>query len=243
MTQKAIKNSDFSARIDHTLLKPVLTAAEIDVLCQEATAYQFKTVCVPPVWVGYCAGKLFGSGVGTITVVGFPLGYSTPTVKAAEAREAIKMGASEIDMVINLSALKSGDWAMVELDIRLVADACEQGAQAAGVPKIPLKVIIETAYLTDEEKVRAAQTAERAGATFVKTSTGFATPGDGKPTGATVADIKLLRANLKPETLIKASGGIRDLKMARELIDAGADRLGTSAGVAILKGLKNESGY
>ncbi|MBS1958828.1 MAG: deoxyribose-phosphate aldolase [Bdellovibrionales bacterium] len=242
MTQNATKNADFSARIDHTLLKPTATTAEIDVLCQEAIDHRFKTVCVPPVWVGYCASKLFGSGVGTITVVGFPLGYSTPTVKAAEAREAIKMGASEIDMVINLSALKSGDWAMVELDIRLVAEACAQGAQAANVPAIPLKVIIETAYLTNEEKVRAAQVAESAGATFVKTSTGFATPGDGKPIGATVADIKLLRASLKPETKIKASGGIRDLKMAQELIDAGADRLGTSSGVAILKGIAT-TGY
>lgn len=232
MTQNIINTADLAAKIDHTLLKPTLTAAEIATLCQEAITHRFKTVCVPPTWVKGCVKILEGSGVGTITVVGFPLGYSTTQSKCEEAREAITQGASEIDMVANLSWIKSGRMTDVETDIKQVAIACGP---------VPLKVIIETAYLNDAEKVAVAQVAERAGAAFVKTSTGFAT-GNG-PTGATLADIKLLRKSLKPATKIKASGGIRDLAMARELIEAGADRLGTSSGVAILKGLSAAGSY
>lgn len=232
MTQTSTKPADLAAKIDHTLLKPTLTVAEIATLCQEAMTHKFKTVCIPPSWVKGCVKILEGSGVGTITVVGFPLGYSTTESKCFEAKTAISHGASEIDMVANVSWIKSGRMGDVENDIREVVAACGS---------VPVKVIIETAYLTDLEKVAAAQAAERAGAQFVKTSTGFAT-GNG-PVGATLADIQLLRKNLKPSTLIKASGGIRDIAMARKMIEAGANRLGTSASVSILNGFINESGY
>ena len=167
-----------------------------------------------------------------ITVIGFPIGYSTTETKAFETRQAIQNGATEIDMVLNISFLKEGRTDAVKKDIEGVVQACNG---------IPLKVIIETAYLTDAEKVTAAKLAEAAGATFVKTSTGFAT-GVTNP-GATLEDLRLLRQNLKPTTLIKASGGIRDLALAIEMIRAGADRLGTSSGVGILKGLQNNGGY
>lgn len=226
-----MNSAEIAAKIDHTLLKPTLTRAEITTLCQEAAAHHFKTVCVPPSWVRDCVALLKGTGVGTITVVGFPLGYQTTQTKCEEAKHAIAAGAAEIDMVINLSWVKSGMLEEAENDIHSVVQACG---------RTPVKVILETAYLTDDEKVAMAHAAERAGAKFVKTSTGFAH--DVAVSGATLADIHLLRKNLKPNTLIKASGGIRDHAMARQLIEAGADRLGTSSGVSIIKGLSAE-GY
>ncbi len=218
--------------IDHTLLKPTLTRQELEKLCAEAAQYRFKTICIPPTWVNAGVKLLAGTGVETITVVGFPLGYSTPESKALEATQAIQDGASEIDMVINVSYLKNGLWAEVEADIARIAKACGP---------LPLKVILETAYLTEAEKTKAALIAERAGAAFIKTSTGFAS---GVPvTGATLEDVRLFRKILKPSTQIKASGGIRDLKTAQTMIDAGANRLGTSSGVAILEGLTSEGAY
>ena len=232
MTQTVIKPIDLAQKIDHTLLKPTLSVDELKKLCEEAAHYKFKTVCIPPTWVKKCVELLKGSGVGTITVVGFPLGYSQSRSKALESELAIEEGASEIDMVLNLSFLKNGLISEMEADVATVVKACG---------KIPLKVIIETAYLTTTEKIMAAKAAENAGATFVKTSTGFAT---GVPiTGATLADIELLRKNLKPGTKIKASGGVRDLTTAIEMILAGADRLGTSSGVQILNGIKTDGDY
>lgn len=218
--------------IDHTLLKPTLQHQELMNSCHEAARYGFKTVCIPPTWVKEGVEFLKGSGVGTITVVGFPLGYSTGASKALEARQAIDAGASEIDMVINVSYLKNGRLEEAEADVAEVVRACGS---------IPVKVILETAYLTAAEKTAGALLSERAGAAFVKTSTGFAT---GVPvTGASLEDIRLFRRILKPSTRIKASGGIRDLETARAMLDAGADRLGTSSGVAILNGLATEGGY
>ncbi len=232
MTRNIKKTAELGQKIDHTLLKPTLLVNELETLCREAAQYSFKTVCIPPTWVETCVQLLKGTSVGTITVVGFPLGYSDARSKALESRIAIEQGASEIDMVVNVSFLKNKLDSKVEEDISTVVQACG---------KTPLKVIIETAYLTDEEKVRVAKIAERAGATFVKTSTGFAT---GVPTtGATLADIQLLRQTLKPETQIKASGGIRDLATAMALVNAGASRLGTSSGVQILNGLQTSGEY
>jgi deoxyribose-phosphate aldolase len=232
MTDHPLSTSELAQRIDHTLLKPTLTDSDLEALCREAVEYRFKTVCVPPASVRTSVALLQGTSVATITVVGFPLGYSTSLSKAAEAEEAISEGAREIDMVINLSYLKSGRWSDVEKDIARVVKACGP---------VPLKVIIETAYLTEKEKLEAALSSERAGAAFVKTSTGFAS--GVAHAGATVEDVQLLRRVLKPSTRIKASGGIRDLPGARALIAAGADRLGTSSGVALIRGLRSEEGY
>ncbi len=232
MTQSVSRHLEIARKIDHTLLKPTLTRTELEALCREAAEWNFATVCIPPCWVRDAARLLAGTEVKTITVVGFPLGYSHPAAKAFEAHRAIDEGASEIDLVVNLSRIKSAEWKEVESDIAETVRAC------AGVP---VKVIIETAYLTQEEKSAAALASERAGAAFVKTSTGFAT---GVPvTGATVEDIRLLRNILRPTTKIKASGGIRDLAGAIALIEAGADRLGTSSGVTILKGLSASGAY
>jgi deoxyribose-phosphate aldolase len=232
MTDQPLSSSALAQRIDHTLLKPTLTCSELETLCREAIQYQFKTVCIPPSWVPEAVHLLSNSPIGTITVVGFPLGYSTGASKAAEAREAVSRGAREIDMVLNVSYLKSARWTDAEADVAEVVNAC--GA-------VPVKAIIETAYLTEDEKRKAALLSERAGAAFVKTSTGFAT---GVPvTGATLEDIRLLRSVLKPTTRIKASGGIRDLEGAKALIAAGADRLGTSSGVALVLGMKTGGGY
>jgi deoxyribose-phosphate aldolase len=232
MTDHPLSSAALAQKIDHTLLKPTLTRSELETLCKEAAEFRFKTVCIPPSWIQTAVALLKDSPVGTITVVGFPLGYSTTASKAAEAREAIAQGACEIDMVLNISYLKSGLLAEAEADVAEVTRACGS---------VPVKVIIETAYLTEAEKKIAAILSERAGAAFVKTSTGFAT---GAPvTGATLEDIRLLRSVLKPSTRIKASGGIRDLEGAKALLGAGADRLGTSSGVALLRGLTSGSGY
>jgi deoxyribose-phosphate aldolase len=232
MTHTHISNADLAKTIDHTLLKPILTLAELQVLCSEAALHHFKSVCVPPTWVKECVSFLAGSTTDVITVVGFPLGYSHSRAKALEAEIAIEHGAKEIDMVLNISFLKNARLQEMGVDVREVKAACSG---------LPLKVILETAYLTDAEKVEAAKICERAGADFIKTSTGFAT---GVPvTGATLADIELLRKNLRPTTKIKASGGIRDLATAIALLNAGADRLGTSSGVQILKGLTASGSY
>ncbi|HTV03411.1 MAG TPA: deoxyribose-phosphate aldolase [Luteitalea sp.] len=208
--------------IDHTLLKPDATQAEIETLCREAREYSFATVCLNPTWVPLAARLLRGSPVGVCTVVGFPLGATTADVKQYETRRVIFDGATEVDMVINVGALKSGDVRTVQLDIDAVADAC----RAAGVVS---KVIIETALLTDEEKVIACTLAKAAGATFVKTSTGFAKH------GATPADVALMRRVVGAEMGVKAAGGVRDLSGAQEMVKAGATRIGASAGVRIVQ--------
>ncbi len=205
--------------VDHTLLKPNATQEEVGKLCEEAKAYCFASVCVNPSYVALSAKLLAGSGVKVCTVVGFPLGSTTPTVKAIEARDAIANGADEIDMVINVGALKSGNDAVVFDDIRAVREATRGKL---------LKVILETSLLSQEEKVRACAMSKKAGADFVKTSTGF---GGG---GATVEDIALMRQAVGPLMGVKASGGIRDAKAAEAMIKAGATRLGTSASVAIV---------
>ncbi|MDX6768059.1 MAG: deoxyribose-phosphate aldolase [Elusimicrobiota bacterium] len=223
------KGSDTARYVDHTLLKPNATQAEIATLCEEARNYCFASVCVNPSYVALAAQYLRGSGVKVCTVVGFPLGSTTPTVKSIEARDAIANGADEIDMVINIGALKSGNDALVYDDIKAVREATRGKV---------LKVILETSLLSNEEKVRACAASKKAGADFVKTSTGF---GGG---GATVEDIKLMRETVGPLMGVKASGGIRDAKAAHDMIAAGATRLGTSASVAIVTDAKSEGkGY
>jgi deoxyribose-phosphate aldolase len=220
--QAAVGSGEVARYIDHTLLKPEATRAEIEKLCQEARAYTFASVCVNPTWVKECAYALYGSPVKVCTVVGFPLGATLADVKAYEARRAIFDGATEIDMVINIGALKSRDDETVARDIRLVVEAAHEACAL-------IKTIIETALLTDEEKVRACLLAKEAGADFVKTSTGFSKG------GATVADIALMRQVVGPELGVKAAGGVKDLAAAREMIAAGATRIGASAGVKIVQ--------
>ncbi len=214
--------------IDHTLLKADASAADIETLCAEAAQHKFATVCVNPAWVSLAARRLRGSGVGVCSVVGFPLGATTPDVKAYETRRAITDGATEIDMVINVGALKSGDLRQVELDIEGVASAC----RACGVTS---KVIIEAALLTDEEKVTACTLAKAAGADFVKTSTGFG------PGGATVNDVALMRRVVGDEMGVKAAGGVRDLEQVQAMVAAGASRVGASAGVKIVRESSGQS--
>ena len=208
--------------IDHTLLKPDATRADIQKLCREAAEFGFATVCVNPVWVAECARVLRGSGVGVCSVVGFPLGATTADVKGYETRRAIFDGASEIDMVINVGALKSGDLRTVERDIAAVVEPCRQ----CGVGS---KVIIEAALLTDEEKVAASTLSKAAGADFVKTSTGFG------PGGATAADVALMRRVVGADMGVKAAGGVRDLQGLQAMVAAGATRVGASAGVRIVR--------
>ncbi len=211
---------DWASLIDHTLLKPEATDEDIKKLCEEAARYRFASVCVNPTWVRAAACNLHGSGVPVCTVIGFPLGATLSDVKAYEARRAIMDGAREVDMVINVGALKSGDDCLVEHDIKSVVEAAhEYGATT--------KVIIETALLTDDEKVRACQAAKRAGADFVKTSTGFSKG------GATVADVELMRQTVGSGLGVKASGGVKNLDDARKMVEAGATRIGASVGVKI----------
>jgi deoxyribose-phosphate aldolase len=207
--------------IDHSLLKPEVTGQEIRRVCEEGKKYGFATVCINPVWVSLCVDLLKGSPVGICTVSGFPLGASRPETKAKEAEIAVHEGADEIDMVANIGALKSGDFELVEEDIRAVRNA-------VGNEKI-LKVIIETAVLTDEEKIKATEIVMDCGADFVKTSTGFGY------SGATVEDVELLKKIVGDRIRIKASGGIRDYATALGLIQAGASRIGTSSGVEIVE--------
>ena len=214
--------------IDHTLLKPDATQAEIETLCREAREYAFATVCVNPFWVTSCARLLRGSGVGVCTVVGFPLGATTADVKQYETRRAVFDAATEVDMVINVGALKSGDVRTVQLDIEAVTDVC----RSAGVVS---KVIIETALLTEEEMVTACRLGKAAGADFVKTSTGFARG------GATPADVALMRRVVGAGMGVKAAGGVRDLSGAQEMVKAGATRIGASAGVRIVQESKGSA--
>lgn len=208
--------------IDHTLLKPEATPAQIEQLCAEAREYGFIAVCVNPCYVRLAVQQLRGSPVRVASVVGFPLGASLPQVKAYEAEQAILDGATEIDMVINIGALKAGDDRLVQEDIAAVVKAAHRSGAIC-------KVIIETAYLTDAEKERACRLAQAAGADFVKTSTGFG------PGGATVEDVALMRRVIGPQMGLKAAGGIRTLAQAKAMIAAGATRLGTSAGVRIME--------
>lgn len=218
--QAGAGSGDVARFIDHTLLKPEATRGEIETLCTEAREFGFASVCVNPTWVKDCAFQLYGSPVKVCTVVGFPLGATPWDVKAYETRRAIFDGATEIDMVINIGALKSGDDECVKRDIRAVVEAAHEGCAI-------VKTIIETALLTDEEKVRACVLAKAAGADFVKTSTGFSKG------GATVADIELMRRAVGSQVGVKAAGGVRDLASAKEMLAAGATRLGASAGVRI----------
>ncbi len=217
-----LRASAVAALIDHTLLRPDATAADIDVLCREAAELRFAAVCVNPTWVARCAERLRGTPVAVCSVVGFPLGATTPEAKAFEARRAVCDGAREIDTVINIGALKSGDLPLVERDIEAVARICREGAVLS-------KVIIEASLLTDEEKVTACTLAKAAGADFVKTSTGFG------PGGATVHDVALMRRVVGPGLGVKAAGGVRDLAALQSMVAAGASRIGTSAGVAIVR--------
>jgi deoxyribose-phosphate aldolase len=208
-------------RIDHTILKPESTLKQVLAVCAEAREHEFASVCVHSHWLPEVVRALKGSRTLPIAVVGFPHGSMLPEAKAAETRMAVKAGAREIDMVVNLGRLKSRDWKMVFEDIRGVV-------KAAG--KFPVKVILETGLLTDDEKVATGVLCELAGAAFVKTSTGFATG------GATVEDIRMLRRILNSKVRLKASGGIRTREFAEALVDAGADRLGASSSVAIVEG-------
>ena len=209
--------NNLASYIDHTLLKPTATKADILKICEEAKQYHFASVCVNPCWVKLCAEVLKGSGVKVCTVIGFPLGANTSEIKAAEASLAIKEGASEVDMVINIGALKEGNTDYVYQDILAVRKASEGKT---------LKVIIETSYLTDEEKKIVCKLCAKAGADFVKTSTGFSSA------GATAEDVKLMKeaSGIK----VKASGGVRTKEDALKMIEAGASRLGASAGVKIV---------
>jgi len=211
---------DWASLVDHTLLKPEASEADIERLCGEAAHYRFASVCVNPTWVRSSACHLRGTDVAVCTVIGFPLGATLSDVKAYETRRAIFDGAREVDMVINVGALKSGDDCAVEYDIRQVAEAAHEYG-------VLVKVIIEAVLLTDEEKVRACLAAKRAGADFVKTSTGFAKG------GATVADVALMRRTVGAEMGVKAAGGVKGIDDARAMVEAGATRLGASVGVKI----------
>ncbi|UOE54458.1 deoxyribose-phosphate aldolase [Bacillus sp. CMF12] len=215
--------------IDHTLLKADATKDQIEKICAEAKEYNFASVCVNPAWVKLSSDLLNGTEVKVCTVIGFPLGASTPETKAFETKNAIENGATEVDMVINIGALKGGDNELVERDIRAVVDAAKGKALT--------KVIIETCLLTEEEKVRACELSVKAGADFVKTSTGFSTG------GATAEDIALMRKTVGPEIGVKASGGVRSAEDAQKMIDAGATRIGASSGAAIVNGLTSDSDY
>jgi deoxyribose-phosphate aldolase len=214
---------NIAAYIDHTLLKPEATKAQITQLCSEALQHSFASVCVNPTWVALAAHLLKGSAVKVCTVIGFPLGATTPQGKVYEAKVAIDEGAAELDVVINIGRLKGGDWGYVK-------DEITQLAMFAHYSGVILKVIIETALLSDDEKRTVCQIAKEAGVDFVKTSTGFSSG------GATVPDILLMRSVVGPNVGVKASGGITDFATAKAMIDAGATRIGTSKGVAIVLG-------
>ncbi|WP_066303778.1 deoxyribose-phosphate aldolase [Bacillus sp. FJAT-29814] len=216
--------------IDHTLLKADATEVEVTTLLEEAKQYKFASVCINPTWVKTAAEFLRATPeVKVCTVIGFPLGATTPEVKAFETKNVIENGATEVDMVINIGALKDKQYDLVEKDIKAVVDAAKGNALT--------KVIIEACLLTDEEKVKACQLAVKAGANFVKTSTGFSTG------GATVEDITLMRKTVGPEIGVKASGGIRSLEDAEAMIKAGATRIGASSGVKIVNGETSSSAY
>ena len=213
---------DIARRIDHTLLKPEATREQIEALCREAREHGFATVCVNPTWVPLCTDLLRGSETAVCTVVGFPLGATLAEAKAFEAARVVELGACEVDMVMNVGALKSRDYRLTERDIAGVVAASRAGGAL-------VKVIIEAALLTDDEKVKACVIARAAGADFVKTSTGFG------PGGATAADVALMRRVVGPDMGVKAAGGVRDLKSAQAMLEAGADRIGASVGVKIVQ--------
>ncbi|MCH8899131.1 MAG: deoxyribose-phosphate aldolase [Acidobacteria bacterium] len=218
---------DLAKHIDHTLLKPEATAADIDMLADEAREFGFASVCVNPAWVKRAAERLRGSDVMTCAVIGFPFGANTPEIKAMETRRALRDGAREVDMVLNIGALKSGDYDLVRTDIEKVVDSAHEGGAI-------VKVILETAKLTDEEKVIASGIAKEAKADYVKTSTGF---GGG---GATVFDVALLRETIGPDMGVKASGGVHTAEDVEDLIAAGATRIGASAGVQIVSKVEGD---
>ena len=225
VTEKGSSQESINRMIDHTLLKADASESQIRQLCKEAVEYQFCTVCVNPYYVKLCSQLLAGTGVLVCTVVGFPLGATLTDVKDFEAQLALGNGANEIDMVINIGALKSGDRETVQQDIEMVANTCHDGGAI-------LKVIIEAALLTDDEKEVACRLAVDAGADFVKTSTGFG------PGGATVEDVALMRRTVGPDIGVKAAGGIRTFAQAQQMIAAGATRIGASAGVKIVEETK-----
>ncbi|MGL6058673.1 MAG: deoxyribose-phosphate aldolase [Culicoidibacterales bacterium] len=206
--------------IDHTILKPETVQSQVEIICEEALAYDFASVCINPTWVKLASTLLAESDVKVCTVIGFPLGANTPEVKAFETKDAISNGAQEIDMVINIGAAKAGNWELVERDIRAVVEAANGTL---------VKVIIETCLLTDEEKVRACLAAVAAGADYVKTSTGFSTG------GATIADVQLMRETVGPDIGVKASGGVRSYEDMEAMVSAGATRIGTSSGVLLMQ--------
>jgi deoxyribose-phosphate aldolase len=224
-----ITPQELAGYIDHTLLKPGATQEQFEQLCEEALHYKFKSVCVNSSWVSFAAKKLRGTPVKVCSVIGFPLGEMATRSKAFEARNAIANGAHELDMVMNIGALKSRNLRLVEEDIRAIKRACRSNTT--------LKVIIETSLLSEEEKVLACEISKKAGADFVKTSTGFT--GD----GATVEDVALMRRVVGPDMGVKASGGIRDFKTAVAMINAGANRIGAGGSVAIMKGVPGNENY
>lgn len=219
---------NYAKFIDHTLLKPESTRQQIDQIIDEAKEYNFKSICVNPTHVKYATERLNDSGVLVCTVIGFPLGATTTATKIFETEDAIKNGATELDMVINIGALKDGRFEDVQKDIEGVVGAANGKT---------VKVIIETVLLSDEEKVKASELAKAAGADFVKTSTGFAGG------GATPEDVKLMKDTVGDELEVKASGGVRSLEDFNKMIDAGATRIGASAGVQIIQGLESDSDY
>jgi deoxyribose-phosphate aldolase len=221
--------TNVAAMIDHTLLKPEATRQQIESLCQEAKEYKFASVCVNPTWVSTAKELLAGSGVMVCTVIGFPLGATTSETKAFETKNAIENGAEEVDMVINIGALKDHNDELVEKDIRAVVEAAKGKAHT--------KVIIETSLLTKEEKIRACELSVKAGADFVKTSTGFSAG------GATAEDIALMRKTVGPDVGVKASGGVRNTEDVQKMIEAGATRIGASSSIAIVKGLTVTADY
>jgi deoxyribose-phosphate aldolase len=226
----SLQKHEIASMIDHTLLRADATRSDIRKLCAEARQYKFASVCVNPYWVPLAAAELAGSAVNVCTVVGFPLGASSTAAKVAETENSVKLGASEIDMVLNIGELKGSHFDAVQKDIEAVAAAAHGGGAI-------LKVILETSLLDDDEKVKASALSKAAGADFVKTSTGFSTG------GATVHDVSLMRRTVGPEMGVKASGGIRTLDDVRKMADAGATRIGASAGVQILESTPAQGGY
>ncbi|HEV2426125.1 MAG TPA: deoxyribose-phosphate aldolase [Terriglobia bacterium] len=213
---------DIARFIDHTLLKPEASESDVRRLCAEAREYGFASVCVNPTWISLCAAELQGTPVKVCTVAGFPLGATTSSVKLFETEQALKLGALEIDMVINVGALKSGHYERVEQEIRSLAGACHRGGAI-------LKVILECALLSDQEKVVASRLSKSAGADFVKTSTGFG------PGGATAHDVEIMRLVVGPDMGVKAAGGIRGYEDLQKMLAAGATRIGASASVKIMR--------
>lgn len=219
---------NYASYIDHTLLKPEATKEQIIALCAEAKQYDFASVCVNPTWIETAAKELEGAVSKVCTVIGFPLGANTSDVKAFETKDAIAKGADEVDMVLNIGALKGSDYELVLNDMKAVVEAANGTL---------VKVIIETCLLTDEEKVKACELAVEAGVDYVKTSTGFSTG------GATTTDVALMRKTVGPDLGVKASGGVRSLADLKAMIEAGATRIGASSGVKIMQGLAAESDY